>query len=153
MSRREDASGTAFETEQSYRDLLTKSLTSNANFVPGEYSIWDRMCMEELQGMLEKLQSRGAEAMPEVRDAIVQINVQSEYFDEQLNKQDEIQEDVSRLTKSKLELINEAHKLGMTLSNLQSDQVTLTDRVIMSVRLSEITLDVNHLLGAMIYLT
>ena len=41
----------------------------------------------------------------------------------------------------------------MAIGNTESEQVTLGDRVTMSVRLAEVTLDVNHTLGALIYLT
>lgn len=56
------------------------------------------------------------------------------------------------MTRSKLELITECDKLGMNLDKVECEELSLSDRVIMSLRLGHITQDVNHLLRAMIYL-
>ena len=51
---------------------------------------------------------------------------------------------------TRLELITECSKLGM--GSFESPQVSLVDRLKICVRLSEISLDVNHLLSALVYL-
>lgn len=151
-ARPNDSYGTIYQTEQHYRDYMAKSQTSNPNYSKSEYSIWDRMCTEEFIGMNEMLLERKSEALPEVRDQIVQISEETEFFDEILKIKDD-QQQASTLSKSQLELITECHKLGMAIGNTESEQVTLGDRVTMSVRLAEVTLDVNHTLCALIYLT
>ena len=130
---------------------MAVATTNNPNFSQSEYSVWERMCAERFKSMSRQLLARGADALPEIRDTIVQIDANTEFFDE-IFKVNSLSS-ASKLTKSKIELLTESHKLGIILSNLNSAKITLSDRVKMQHRLADVTLDVNHILGAMIYLT
>ena len=54
------------------------------------------------------------------------------------------------LTRSKLELLSEATSLAVELSN--EPALTMVTKVELSLGLADLTQDVNHLLGALIYL-
>ena len=73
--------------------------------------------------MNENLEELQAEALPEVCKTIIEINAKTEYFNEILKQS--VNEEKSSLTKTKLELITECHKLALAISNLESAQVNI----------------------------
>ena len=97
---------------------MAAAVTNNPNYSQSEYSVWERMCAEKFKNMSKQLQARGADALPEIRDTIVQIDASTEFFDEIFKVNN--MSGASKLTKSKIELLSESHKLGMALSNLDS---------------------------------
>ena len=84
---------------------MAAATTNNPNYSQSEYSVWERMCAEKFKGMSRQLQARGEDALPEIRDAIVQIDANTEFFDE-IFKVNYCS--ASELTKSKIELLLES---------------------------------------------
>ena len=104
-----------------------------------EYSIWDRVCTEELLFLRESLEAEDDDSMEVLNKTFFEPN---EVFDNYKY--------THSLSKSKLELLLEAHKLNTLLSN--NDELSTEKKVKISLTLANLTGDVNHVLGALIYL-
>ena len=163
FSRKDD------QIEDAYRnDMLYRNRCTNPNW-DSSYSIWDRVCMEEifaerqqLEELLETMPQLGQDEQKAARDKLwASINEKflscNEEFEEVLQ---ESAGTGMHLTKSKLELMLEAQIFGSMVSNLPAQfdladatpSATTEAKVNLSLSLANLTLDVNHILGALIYL-
>ena len=112
------------------------------------YSIWDRLCAEDIISYQEKLDLNKGEALREVCDAIMDRS--NEYIGEITSEAPSHHTD--KLSQSSLELVYEAGKLSRKLASLEHAEFGLGDRVKIGLRLAAITLDVNHSLETLLYL-
>ena len=150
-------------TDDTFQELQDKTRLSNPSLsLFPEYSIWDRVCTEEILALREKLEESIAltekdarqksltETLEIVRETLHKPN---KVFDEVL-KEDLYREKNIKLTRSKMELLLEAQKFATLVSNLDEDEAVFDTgaKVNTSLILADLTLDVNHVLGAMIYL-
>jgi len=108
--------------------------------------------LEESIALTEKdaRQKSLTETLEIVRETLHKPN---KVFDEVL-KEDLYREKNIKLTRSKMELLLEAQKFATLVSNLDEDEAVFDTgaKVNTSLILADLTLDVNHVLGAMIYL-